>query len=183
MKEYPCKKIEHPPYPWNSINFPGDPILANVARADDSSAVRRNGQRRYSFIRIGALRAKSGQDGVCRCDAQVQESGEYLVSELHAAVANALITPYQYLESDLDPASVAELFGTDQSEATSYCKTVSEKWNRKKMKSGLMFTVLVGIKLSSHNTSRPKVVFEGFIEAVMRHMAVGIRQKVICPVR
>lgn len=119
--------------------------------------------------RAGQSRGKSVFAAVMR---EFKMAGEYLGSELHAAVANALIAAF--LESDLDPQSVAELFGTDQNEATSYWKTVSEKWNRKKMESGLMFTLPVGTRLSSHNTTRPNVAFDGFMESVMRHMAAGL---------
>ena len=119
--------------------------------------------------RSGQSRGKSVFTAVMR---EFKMSGEYLGSELHAAVANALIAAF--LESDLDPQSVAELFGTEQNEATSYWKSVADKWNRKKMESGLIQTLPVGTRLSSHNTSRPNVAFEGFMQAVMRHMAAGL---------
>lgn len=119
--------------------------------------------------RSGQSRGKSIFSAVMR---EFKMAGEYLGSELHAAVANALIAAF--LESDLDPQSVSELFGSDQNEATSYWKTVSDKWNRKKLESGMIFTIPVGTKLSSHNTSRPNVAFESFMESVIRHVSAGM---------
>jgi lambda family phage portal protein len=161
---------------WIMKNHPGDRY--GVLPADRGQwtyvpAFTPWGRRRVIHLfdkeRSGQSRGKSVFAAVMR---EFKMAGEYLGSELHAAVANALIAAF--LESDLDPQSVAELFGTDPNDATGYWKTVSDKWNRKKLESGLMFTLPVGTKLSSHNTSRPNVAFDGFMESVMRHMAAGL---------
>jgi lambda family phage portal protein len=162
---------------WIMKHHPGDPLgqmlVADQSRWTFVPAFTPWGRRRVIHLfdkeRSGQNRGKSIFAAVMR---EFKMAGEYLGSELHAAVANALIAAF--LESDLDPQSVAELFGTDANEATSYWKSVSEKWNRKKMESGLIFSLPIGTKLSSHNTARPNIAFEGFMESVMRHMAAGL---------
>ncbi len=119
--------------------------------------------------RSGQSRGKSIFTAVMR---EFKMAGEYLGSELHAAVANALMAAF--LESDLDQQSVSEIFGNDIGEASDYWKNASEKWHRKKMESGLILSLPIGAKLSSHNTARPNVAFEGFMESVVRHMAAGL---------
>lgn len=161
---------------WISKKHPGDHHGYLSANQDDWTyvpAFTRWGRRRVIHLfdkeRSGQSRGKSIFTAVMR---EFKMAGEYLGSELHAAVANALVAAF--LESNLDPQAVSEIFGTDASEATSYWKTVSEKWNRKKLESGLMLTLPVGTKFASHDTARPNVAFEGFMEAVMRHMAAGL---------
>ncbi len=92
-------------------------------------------------------------------------------SELQAAM-NALIAAF--LESDLDPQSVAELFGNDATEATSYWKQVSERYNRKKLEGGMFLTLPVGTKLSGYSPDRPNTAFDDFMETVMRYMTAGL---------
>jgi lambda family phage portal protein len=162
---------------WIMKQHPGEQI-GYFSPADQSNwtfvpAFTSWGRRRVIHLfdkeRSGQSRGKSIFSAVMR---EFKMSGEYLGSELHAAVANALVAAF--LESDLDPQSVSELFGTDQVEAGSYWKSVSDKWNRKKLESGLIMNLPLGTKLSSHNSARPNVAFEGFMESVMRHMAAGL---------
>ncbi len=161
---------------WIAKKHPGDNAGYLSANREDWAyvpAFTRWGRRRVIHLfdkeRSGQSRGKSVFTAVMR---EFKMAGEYLGSELHAAVANALIAAF--LESNLDPQSVSEIFGTDENEATSYWKTVAEKWNRKKMESGLFLTLPAGTKLSSHDSARPNVAFDGFMESVMRHMAAGL---------
>ncbi|MGY6214979.1 phage portal protein [Methylolobus aquaticus] len=97
-------------------------------------------------------------------------SGNYLGAELHAAVANALVAGF--LESDLSPDAVADLFGADAN--GDYWKDVAQKYNRKKMESGLFMTLPVGTRMSGFTPGRPNTAFDGFMTSVLRHIAAGL---------
>jgi lambda family phage portal protein len=99
-------------------------------------------------------------------------SGDYLGSELHAAAANALIAAF--IESDLDPAAVTNLLGSESDDLSNYWKSVSEKTNGKKIKSGSFLTLPIGTKVSSYNSGRPNTAFNGFMESCMRHISAGL---------
>lgn len=99
-------------------------------------------------------------------------SGDYLGSELHAAAANALIAAF--IESDLDPAAVTNLLGSDAEEMSNYWQDVSKKTNGKKIKSGSFLTLPIGTKVSSYNSGRPNTAFNGFMESIYRQMGVGM---------
>ncbi len=162
---------------WILRSHPGDQ-LAGLVNPDAFRwtyvrAFTPHGRRRvihlYDKERAGQNRGKSVFTAVMR---EFKMAGEYLGSELHAAVVNALVAAF--LESDLDQNTVSELFGADAQQATDYWRSVSDKWHRKKMESGLIQTLPVGTRLSSHNTTRPNVAFDGFMSSVMRHMAAGL---------
>ena len=99
-------------------------------------------------------------------------SGDYLGSELHAAAANAMIAAF--IESDLSPDVISGLMGSDLDTTSEYWQQVSEKYNRKKMESGMFMTLPLGTKLSSHDTNRPNVAFNGFMESVFRQISAGL---------
>jgi lambda family phage portal protein len=100
-------------------------------------------------------------------------SSEYVGNEVHASAANAMIAAF--LESDLDPATASELFGSDLSQQDeSYWKSVGDKWNRKKMESGLVMQLPLGAKLSGFNPNRPNVAFGPFLEYVSRYIGAGL---------
>ena len=99
-------------------------------------------------------------------------SGDYLGSELHAAAANALIAAF--IESDLDPAAITNLLGSESDEMSAYWKQVSDKTNGKKIKSGSFLTLPLGTKVSSYNSGRPNTAFNGFMESCMRHISAGL---------
>jgi lambda family phage portal protein len=99
-------------------------------------------------------------------------SGDYLGSELHAAAANALIAAF--IESDLDPAAVTNLLGSDTDILSDYWKDVADKTNGKKIKSGSFLTLPIGTKVSSYNSGRPNTAFNGFMESCMRHISAGL---------
>ena len=117
--------------------------------------------------RSGQNRGKSVFTSVMR---EFRVAGEYMGAELHAAVINAMIAAF--LETDLDQQSVSEMFGNDP-EGT-YWKSVSEKWNRKKLETGMIQTLPMGTKLSGYDPNRPNTAFDGFMESVMRHIAAGL---------
>lgn len=97
---------------------------------------------------------------------------EYVGHENHAALANSLIAAF--LESDLPPDQVGELFGNSAGEANQYWADVSSKYHRKKMEGGLFWNLPVGTKLSSFNPSRPNVAFEPFVRFMVRYLATGL---------
>lgn len=161
---------------WILKNHPGDRYGLMVARQDAWEripAFTKWGRRRVIHLfdkeRAGQSRGKSIFTAVMR---EFRIAGEYLGAELQAAAANALIAAF--LESDLDPQSVAEIFGADAESATGYWKTVADKYNRKKMEGGQFLTLPVGTKLSGYNPNRPNTAFDGFMESIMRHMAAGL---------
>lgn len=123
----------------------------------------------YDKERSGQSRGKSIFASVMR---EFRLAGEYLGHELQAAASNALIAAF--LESDLTPEAVAEIFGTNITEATEYWKTVCESTHRKKTEGGMMLNLPLGTKLSGYNPNRPNTAFDGFMESVMRHMAAGL---------
>lgn len=161
---------------WINKIHPGDKYGLYTAKQDDWEripAFTRWGRRRVIHLcdkkRDRQSRGKSVFAPVMR---EFKVAGEYLGAELHAAAANALIAAF--LESDLDQQSVAEIFGADSASATGYWQTVAEKYNRKKMESGMFLTLPVGTRLSGYNPNRPNTAFDGFMESIMRHMAAGL---------
>lgn len=161
---------------WIMKKHPGDNHGYLSANQDDWERVpaftpwgRRRVIHLFDKDRSGQSRGKSIFTAVMR---EFKVAGDYLGHELQAAASNALIAAF--LESDLDPQSVAEIFGLDQESALSYWKTVSEKTHRKKMEGGMMLNLPLGTKLSGFNPNRPNTAFNGFMESVMRHIAAGL---------
>ena len=163
---------------WIQKQHPGDNWNYNLISADQDkweyiSAFTSWGRRRVIHLfdkeRSGQSRGKSVFTAVMR---EFKMAGEYLGHELHAAVANAVVATY--LESNLSPDVIAELFGTDATEAGSYWKTVADKYNRKKMEGGMFVTLPVGTTVSDNAPARPNTAFDGFMESIMRHMAAGL---------
>lgn len=97
---------------------------------------------------------------------------EYVGHENHAAMANSLIAAF--LESDLPPDQVGELFGNSAGEANQYWSDVSSRYHRKKLEGGLFFNMPLGTKLSSFNPSRPNVAFEPFVRFMVRYLSTGL---------
>jgi lambda family phage portal protein len=160
---------------WILKNHPGDQF-AGFLPADQSmwtyvpaftSWGRRQVIHLFDKERSGQSRGKSVFTAVMR---DFRIAGEYMGAELHAAVINAMIAAF--LETDLDPQSVGELFGNDPD--GKYWKEVSEKWNRKKMDSGIIQTLPLGTKLSGYDPNRPNTAFDGFMESVLRQLAAGL---------
>lgn len=161
---------------WISKKHPGDKnavVLASQDNWERVPAFTAWGRRRvihlYDKKRSGQSRGKSIFASVMR---EFKVAGEYLGHELQAAASNALIAAF--LESDLDPQSVSEIFGTDQESALSYWKQVSDTTHRRKMEGGMMLNLPLGTKLSGYNPNRPNTAFDAFMESVMRHMAAGL---------
>lgn len=98
--------------------------------------------------------------------------GEYVGHENHAALANAMIAGF--IESDLPPEMVGDIFGRTPAAAEKYYKGVQDRYHRKKMEGGLFFNLPIGTKLSSFNTSRPNVAFEPFVRFMVRYLATGL---------
>jgi lambda family phage portal protein len=161
---------------WINRNHPGEVytnLNTNPLDFERVPAFTSWGRRRVIHLfdkeRSGQSRGKSIFAAVMR---EFRISGEYLGAELHAAAANALIAAF--IESTLPDDQVAELFGSSSDEAGSYWKTVADKFNRKKLESGMFMTLPVGTRLSGYNPNRPNTAFDGFMESIMRHIAAGI---------
>jgi len=161
---------------WISKKHPGEKNAVLLGSQDNWERVpaftvwgRRRVIHLYDKKRSGQSRGKSIFASVMR---EFKVAGEYLGHELQAAASNALIAAF--LESDLDPQTVAEIFGTDQDTALSYWKKVSETTHRKKVEGGMMLNLPLGTKLSGYNPNRPNTAFDAFMESVMRHMAAGL---------
>jgi lambda family phage portal protein len=117
--------------------------------------------------RTGQSRGKPVFTSVLR---EFKVSSEYVGHELQTAAVGAMIAAF--LESDLDPVSVSELFGNDPD--GKYWKDVSDKFNRKKLDGGLIMTLPVGTKLNGFSPNRPNTAFDGFMSSVMRHISAGL---------
>lgn len=160
---------------WIRKSHPGDDFAysANQDNWERIPAFTPYGRRRvihlYDKDRSGQSRGKSIFSAVMR---EFKVAGDYLGHELQAAASNALIAAF--LESDLDPQSVSELFGADIVSATDYWKQVGDSTHRKKMEGGMMLNLPLGAKLSGYNPNRPNTAFDGFMESVMRHISAGL---------
>ena len=115
--------------------------------------------------RTGQSRGKPIVTAVMR---EFKMAGHYATTELQAAVSNSLIAAF--LESNLDSESTATLFGEKPGET--WNKNMGEF--RASLKGGAVIPLPVGAKLSSFTPSRPNAAFEAFMEAVYRHIGVGL---------
>lgn len=122
----------------------------------------------YDAERPGQSRGVSAFTRVLR---DFKVSSDYVGNELHASAANALFAAF--LESDLDPASAAEVFGGDPVN-NPYWKAVGDQWNRKKIESGLILQTPVGTRVNSYNPNRPNVAFAAFVEHISRYISAGL---------
>ncbi len=160
---------------WICKKHPGDDNFYSGSQSDWQRvpAFTSSGRRRVIHLfdkdRSGQSRGKSIFSAVMR---EFKVAGDYLGHELQAAASNALIAAF--LESDLDPQTVSELFGADINSASDYWKQVSDSTHRKKMEGGMMLNLPLGAKLSGYNPNRPNTAFDGFMESVMRHIAAGL---------
>jgi len=99
-----------------------------------------------------------------------RSSGKYLSAEVDAAVANALVAAY--IESNLGPTEVYDLFGND--EDGDYWSAIADKYHKAPLEGGTTMVLPVGTKLSSHDTTRPNKDFGPFMEEIDRRTGVGI---------
>ncbi|MEN8198374.1 MAG: phage portal protein, partial [Pseudomonadota bacterium] len=155
-------------------SHPGDRyglLSAAVDAWDRISAFAPWGRRRVVHLhdkeRTGQSRGKPIFTSVLR---EFRVSSEYVGHELQTAAVGAMIAAF--IESDLDPVSVSELFGNDPDGA--YWKEVSDKFNRKKLDGGQILTLPVGTKLNGFSPNRPNTAFDGFMSSVLRHIAAGL---------
>ena len=77
-----------------------------------------------------------------------------------------------FLESDLDPASAAELFGENPREA--WNASVAQTRNIRQLKGAAVIPLPAGARLSSFTPGRPNQAFEAFMLASLRHIAAGM---------
>ncbi len=117
--------------------------------------------------RTGQSRGKPIVTAVMR---EFHMAGEYASNELQASVANSLVAAF--LESDLDPASAAALFGEDPRKQ--WKTSVEQTRQMRKLKGAAVIPLPAGAKLSSFAPNRPNQAFEAFMLATLRHIAAGM---------
>jgi lambda family phage portal protein len=128
-----------------------------------------NGLRRFIHLhdkeRTGQSRGKPIVTAVMR---EFKMAGHYQTTELQATIANSLIAAF--LESNLDPDSAANLFGSDPQAA----------WDKSlggynaALKSAALIPLPAGAKVSPFTPSRPNSSFGAFMESALRHIAAGL---------
>ncbi|WP_333709739.1 phage portal protein [Malikia spinosa] len=97
-------------------------------------------------------------------------AGKYASNELQASLANSLVAAF--LESDLDPTSAAEIFGTDVGAA--WKDFVRRKPTVRQMEGAAILPLPPGAKLNSFTPGRPNAAFEAFMLASLRNIAAGM---------
>lgn len=117
--------------------------------------------------RTGQSRGKPVVSAVMR---EFHMAGKYAANELQASLANSLVAAF--LESDLDPASAAELFGENPREA--WNASVAQTRNIRQLKGAAVIPLPAGARLSSFTPGRPNQAFEAFMLASLRHIAAGM---------
>lgn len=119
--------------------------------------------------RTGQSRGKPVLTSVMR---EFRMAGHYETTELQAAVANSLIAAF--IESDMGQDEVAQLFSSgDDNNPESYWRQVHQEY-RTTLKGGAVIPLPLGAKVSGFQPGRPNVAFEGFMHAVLRHIAAGL---------
>lgn len=96
--------------------------------------------------------------------------GKYANNELQASLANSLIAAF--LESDMDPQQVPEVFGTDV--AGTWSGFTQGNRRIRQMEGAAVLPLPPGAKLASFQPNRPNAQFEAFVLAVMRNIAAGL---------
>lgn len=117
--------------------------------------------------RTGQSRGKPVVSAVMR---EFHMAGKYAANELQASLANSLVAAF--LESDLDPASAAELFGENPRDA--WNASVAQTRNIRQLKGAAVIPLPAGARLSSFTPGRPNQAFEAFMLASLRHIAAGM---------
>jgi lambda family phage portal protein len=117
--------------------------------------------------RTGQSRGKPIVTAVMR---EFHMAGKYSANELQASVASSLVAAF--LESDLDVASAAELFGDKPRDA--WATSVKQAQNIRNLKGAAVIPLPAGAKLQGFAPNRPNAAFEAFMLAVLRHIAAGL---------
>jgi len=159
---------------WISKVHPGDSYAQRWQWADRDQweyipAFTPWGRRRLIHLhdkeRTGQSRGKPIVSAVMR---EFHMAGKYQTTELQAAIANSLVAAF--IESNLDPASSAALFGEQAADV--WANNTSEF--RANIKGGAIINLPVGAKLSSFTPGRPNAAFEAFMLASLRNIGAGI---------
>jgi len=162
---------------WIQKTHPGDRYSMTWTPSPDQweriPAFTAWGRRRVVHLhdkeRTGQSRGKPILTSVMR---EFRMAGHYETTELQAAVSNSLIAAF--IESDLDQESVAQLFssGADRN-PESYWRSQHQEYQTT-LKGGAVIPLPIGAKLSGFQPGRPNAAFEGFMYAVLRHIAAGL---------
>jgi lambda family phage portal protein len=159
-------------HPGDSLGMFG-PRNAAMKEWDRVPAFTPWGRRRVLHLhdkeRTGQSRGKPIVSAVMR---EFHMAGKYSANELQASLANSLVAAF--LESDLDQASAAELFGDDPRGAWDQSIKDSRNISLRQLKGAAVIPLPAGAKLNSFAPGRPNAQFEAFMLAVLRHIAAGM---------
>lgn len=95
----------------------------------------------------------------------------YQRTEMQAAVVNAIVAAF--IETPMDSAGVAELFGGDVNDQRFKDYLAAKNEYRVPLKGGAVLPLFPGDKLSSFAPNRPNSAFEQFTEAVGRNIGLA----------
>lgn len=101
---------------------------------------------------------------------ELHMAGRYASNELSASLTNSLIAAF--LESDMDPSEVREVFGTDI--AGAWQGFASKNRNIRQTEGAAILPLPPGAKLNSFAPNRPNQAFEAFMLASLRNIAAGM---------
>ncbi len=97
-------------------------------------------------------------------------AGKYASNELQASLANSLVAAF--LQSDMDPQTAAEVFGSDVSGA--WKSFMRRKPVVRQMEGAAILPLPPGATLNSFTPGRPNPSFEAFMLASLRSIAAGL---------
>ncbi|MBX9937109.1 MAG: phage portal protein [Burkholderiaceae bacterium] len=155
---------------------PGDVLLGGFTQAawqewERIPAYTNWGRRRFLHLhdkeRTGLSRGKPIVASVMK---DFHMLGKYASNELQASLANSLVAAF--LQSDMDPQSAAEVFGSDASGI--WRDFMGRKPMVRQMEGAAILPLPPGAKLESFTPGRPNAAFEAFMLASMRNIAAGL---------
>lgn len=122
--------------------------------------------------RSGQSRGKPAVTAVMK---EFRNLGRFSDAKLKSAIVNALVAAF--VESDLDPQTVADLFTTSAAEQNT---SLQQYWRdtigtyRTTLQGGAVIPLPMGAKLSAFNPGQPEATFEPFMRNALRHIAAGL---------
>lgn len=123
----------------------------------------------YDKERSGQSRGKPIVAAVMK---DLRMAGHYAQAELKAAVVNSLIAAF--IESDLPPETVSELFSSESINPLAYWKSSFDPTRAPKLEGGAVLPLPIGAHMAAFNPGRPATAFGVFMESVVRRIASGL---------
>lgn len=169
---------------WIRKHHPGDALgrlgfIAAVANASDFEripAFTKWGRRRVIHLhdkeRSGQSRGKPVVTAVMK---EFRNLGKFSDAKLKSAIVNALVAAF--VESDLDPQSIADMFTTAARDGNT---SVQDYWRnsvgayRTTLQGGAVIPLPLGAKVSAFNPGQPDAAFEPFMRNALRQIAAGM---------